>query len=169
MILSSIRHLLAIVALPVTAAVFIPLWLARQYAVNYDLPTRPVDALLQILGAFLFITGLVLFISSLYHFAIQGKGTLAPWDPPKHLVVRGPYRFVRNPMISGVIFILFSEALMLQSLPHAVWGAIFVAVNGIYIPLVEEPQLEARFGEPYQRYCRHVPRFLPRLRPWDPD
>jgi len=167
-ILSLIRHILAIVALPVTATVFIPLWLARQYVVSYNPPPRPMDALLQILGAFLFIVGLVLFISTLYLFATQGRGTLAPWDPPRHLVVRGPYRFVRNPMISGVIFILFGEALVFQSLPHAVWGVIFVAINWVYIPLLEEPQLEARFGEPYQRYRQQVPRFLPRLRPWKP-
>ncbi|MFI5182692.1 MAG: methyltransferase family protein, partial [Thermoanaerobaculia bacterium] len=59
--------------------------------------------------------GLVLFVSSLHHFATRGRGTLAPWDPPRNLVVTGPYRFVRNPMISGIIFILFSEASLLQS------------------------------------------------------
>src|SRR5215831_14658845 len=82
------------------------------------------------------------------------------------LLLNGPYRFVRNPMISGVILFLFGEALALRSLPHAIWAGCFLAINFIYIPLVEEPQLERRFGESYREYCRHVRRFIPRLRPW---
>jgi protein-S-isoprenylcysteine O-methyltransferase Ste14 len=72
-------------------------------------------------------------------------------------------------MISGVIFILAGEAFLLVSLPHAVWAALFIIANLIYIPLLEEPGLEARFGEPYRRYRQQVPRFIPRLRPWDPE
>jgi protein-S-isoprenylcysteine O-methyltransferase Ste14 len=99
-------------------------------------------------------------------FATEGKGTLAPWDPPREFVVRGPYRFVRNPMISGVILVLFGEASVLLSPPHAVWAASFLALNLLHIPLVEEPQLERRFGDPYRDYCRNVRRFVPRLSPW---
>jgi protein-S-isoprenylcysteine O-methyltransferase Ste14 len=168
MVSSLIRHLIAILALPITAAVLIPIWLARRYAIAYNIPMDSQGVLFQFFGTAALLLGLALFSASLYHFATQGRGTLAPWDPPRQLVVRGPYRFVRNPMISGVIFILAGEALLLASLPHAVWAALFVAANLIYIPLVEEPQLEARFGEPYRRYRQHVPRFIPRLRPWDP-
>ena len=70
-------------------------------------------------------------------------------------------------VVSGVIFILFAQALLLRSPPHVIWGAIFVAMNLIFIPLLEEPQLEERFGDSYRRYCRHVPRFVPRLPPWE--
>jgi protein-S-isoprenylcysteine O-methyltransferase Ste14 len=91
---------------------------------------------------------------------------LAPWDPPRRLVVRGPYRFVRNPMISGLIFVLFSEALLLLSRHHAEWAATFLLINLIYIPLLEEPMMVARFGDDYREYCRHVGRILPRLRAW---
>jgi protein-S-isoprenylcysteine O-methyltransferase Ste14 len=83
-------------------------------------------------------------------------------------VVRGPYQFVRNPMISGVILFLFGEALALRSPPHAIWAVCFVILNLIYIPLIEEPQLERRFGDSYREYRRHVRRFVPRLRPWRP-
>ena len=93
-----------------------------------------------------FAVGLVLFASSLRRFAVQGKGTLAPWDPPSQLVIVGPYRFVRNPMISGVLFTLFGEALILLSWPHFQWAVMFLVINAIYIPLFEEPQLEALFG-----------------------
>ena len=69
-------------------------------------------------------------------------------------------------MIAGVVFILAAEAFLLRSVPHALWAAIFWAQNLIWFPLVEEPQLKARFGDEYRQYCRHVSRFVPRLRPW---
>jgi protein-S-isoprenylcysteine O-methyltransferase Ste14 len=101
-------------------------------------------------------------------FANVGEGTLAPWDPPRNLVARGVYRYVRNPMISGVIFILLGEAILLGSLPVLVWFLIGFAVNAIYIPLIEEKRLERRFGDEYLAYKRNVPRWIPRLRPWTP-
>jgi protein-S-isoprenylcysteine O-methyltransferase Ste14 len=125
--------------------------------------------LLQLLGIGVLGIGLVLFASSLRRFATEGEGTLAPWDPPRRLVLRGPYRYVRNPMISGVILILFAEALLLLSRAHFMWALTFLAINAIYIPLFEEPQLAGRFGEEYDEYRRHVPRFFPRLRAWDPE
>jgi protein-S-isoprenylcysteine O-methyltransferase Ste14 len=118
-------------------------------------------------GAILVPVGAVLFTGSLAQFAVEGRGTLAPWDPPKKLVVRGLYRYVRNPMILGVILVLFGEALVLRSRPLGGWAALFVAINFIYIPLLEEPQLESRFGDDYRRYKKQVRRFIPRLSPWE--
>ena len=69
-------------------------------------------------------------------------------------------------MISGVLFILFGEAFLLLSRPHFVWAVIFLAANFIYIPLSEERGLRSRFGDSYAEYCRHVPRLIPRLKPW---
>ena len=161
-----IRHLLAILILPFTVAVLIPVRIAQRYEMAPDLGRSAEQIALQLTGVALGAVGLALFLSSLRRFATEGHGTLAPWDPPRALVVRGPYRFVRNPMISGVIFVLFAEALVLLSRPHAVWAAAFLVLNLIYIPLVEEPQLERRFGDPYREYRKHVRRFLPRLRPW---
>jgi protein-S-isoprenylcysteine O-methyltransferase Ste14 len=82
-------------------------------------------------------------------------------------VVRGPYRHVRNPMISGVLLVLLGEALVLRSRLHLTWACTFFAINAVYIPLLEEPDLEARFGESYREYRRHVPRLVPRLTPWN--
>ncbi len=144
--------------------VLVPVWIARRYAVAPAPGNSAGELAFQFAGVALLVVGLLLFLASLRRFASEGKGTLAPWDPPRALVLRGPYRFVRNPMISGVIFILFGEALALLSLPHGV----FLILNLVYIPLMEEPQLERRFGESYREYRRHVRRFLPRLRPWDP-
>jgi protein-S-isoprenylcysteine O-methyltransferase Ste14 len=166
--IGTLRHLLAIAILPFTVTVLVPVWLARRYAVAPALGGSAGELALQLAGVALLGLGLLLFVASLRRFATEGQGTLAPWDPPRALVVRGPYRFVRNPMISGVIFVLFGEALVLVSLPHGAWAAAFLALNLVFIPLLEEPQLERRFGASYRDYCRHVPRFLPRLRPWSP-
>jgi protein-S-isoprenylcysteine O-methyltransferase Ste14 len=165
-ILTILRHLLSIAALPFTVAVLIPIWIARQNGVAPTLPTAPIEWLLLIAAVASLAVGLTLFTASLKRFATEGEGTLAPWDPPRRLVVTGPYRFVRNPMISGVMFILFGEALALRSTPHAAWAVTFLVINAIYIPLLEEPMLTARFGEPYREYRRHVRRFWPRVRPW---
>ena len=69
-------------------------------------------------------------------------------------------------MISGVAFVVFGEALVLMSRSHLTWALTFLAINFIYIPLLEEPQLKRRFGEDYVEYCRHVPRLIPRISPW---
>jgi protein-S-isoprenylcysteine O-methyltransferase Ste14 len=161
-----LRQLLSVALLPFTVTVLVPVWIARRWNVSLTPASSGPGLALRAAGAVLLAVGLVLFASSLRRFAGEGEGTLAPWDPPRRLVVRGPYRFVRNPMISGVVFVLFGEATVLRSGPHAAWAAAFLLVNAIYIPLLEEPMLVERFGEPYREYRRHVPRFLPRLRPW---
>jgi protein-S-isoprenylcysteine O-methyltransferase Ste14 len=163
-----IRHLLAIAALPFVVAVLIPTWLARRNDVSLALGASVSQIVAQIPGLVFLLIGLALFLASLRRFASEGKGTLAPWDPPRRLVVNGPYRYVRNPMISGVLFVLFGEALVLLSTAHLSWAVTFFVLNGIYIPLLEEPQLRHRFGVAYDEYCRHVPRLVPRLRPWTP-
>ena len=160
-----VRHLAAIV-MPFTMAVLVPLWIVRtdDRAAVGGLPAFAS----QLAGVAALAIGLLLFVSSVRHFAVQGRGTLAPWDPPKLLVVAGPYRYVRNPMISGVVFILAGEALVLVSRPLALWALLFLCVNLVYIPLLEEPLLVERFGDAYREYCREVHRIVPRARPWDP-
>jgi protein-S-isoprenylcysteine O-methyltransferase Ste14 len=72
-------------------------------------------------------------------FSVEGEGTLAPWDPPRKLVVRGTYRYVRNPMISGVLGILLGEAIFFGSMPIFKWFVFFAVLSAIYMPLSEEP------------------------------
>lgn len=163
------RHLFAIAVLPFTVTVLVPLWLARRYAVDASVPESIVGVVCVVFGVLLLAVGVSLFATSLHLFATEGKGTLAPWDPPRRLVIRGPYRYVRNPMISGVVFLLFAEGLLLRSLPHTLWALLFVALNLTYIPLLEEPQLEARFGDDYREYRRDVPRIFPRMTAWRRD
>ena len=163
-----LRHLLSVAVLPFTVTVLVPIRVAQGYGIRLA-PGRAAGPLaLQGLGLVLAGLGLVLAAASVRRFAAEGKGTLAPWDPPKEFVVHRPYRFVRNPMISGVILVLIGEASVLLSIPHAVWAASFLTLNLLYIPLVEEPQLERRFGDPYLDYCRNVRRFVPRRTPWQP-
>lgn len=164
-----IRHLLSIAVLPCTAAVLVPLWIGGRYGTACAVPGTAIEWALFVMGVGGLCVGLTLFAASLLRFVVEGRGTLAPWDPPTQLVVSGPYRFVRNPMIAGVWFVLLGEALLLRSVPHAVWAGGFLAANAIYIPLGEEPSLTVRFGEAYTEYCRHVPRFWPRVRPWSPS
>jgi protein-S-isoprenylcysteine O-methyltransferase Ste14 len=110
--------------------------------------------------------GLALISWSITLFVQVGEGTPAPWEPPQKLVIRGPYRYVRNPMISGALFILLAEALLFRSWPIATWMAIFFALNTAYFSLSEEKGLEKRFGDDYRAYKAQVPRWIPRLRPW---
>lgn len=101
-------------------------------------------------------------------FVGVGNGTPAPWDPPSRLAVDGPYRHVRNPMISGVLMMLGAAALLLGTWPIALWLLVFFAGNVIYFPLVEEKGLRQRFGAACDSYAENVPRWLPRLTPWRP-
>ena len=136
-----LRHLLAIALLPFTVAVLVPIWIAQANGIVPTFGRSAGPVVLQVIGLALLGLGLVLFFASVRRFATVGGGTLAPWDPPRVFVVRGPYQFVRNPMISGVILCLFGEALVLLSPPHGVWAVCFLIINMVYIPFVEEPQL----------------------------
>ena len=97
-----------------------------------------------------------------------GDGTPAPWDPIPNFVANGPYLYVRNPMLIGVILFQGAEAAYLQSWPVFIWMLIFIVANMIYFPLSEEPGLEKRFGETYLRYKENVPRWIPRFSAWKP-
>ena len=153
-----LRHLLAIGLLPGVVAGLIPALLVDG----------PASGPLAVLGGVVVALGLVLIVQTVALFATAGDGTLAPWDPTARLVVRGPYRRVRNPMISGVLCVLLGEALLFGSPAVLAWFAIVFAINAVYFPLVEEPGLRERFGADYDAYRAAVPRWLPRLRPWHP-
>jgi len=124
---------------------------------------------IALLGAALIGAGFSLWLWTVRLFSRLGKGTLAPWDPTTKLVVEGPYRHVRNPMITGVVFLLAGEAVLFGSLSIAVWAAFFATVNHVWFVLGEEPGLERRFGDEYRDFKRSVPRWIPRRTPWRPQ
>ena len=135
--------------------------------VGWDLPA-PFGAFLVGAGAGAVIVGVRLWLATIRLFVEVGRGTLAPWDPPRRFVVRGPYQRVRNPMISALGFVLLGETAVFGSRWVAILFAGFVVVNAIYIPLVEEPRLVRRFGADYEQYRRAVPRWIPRRTAWSP-
>lgn len=143
--------------LPGTVAVVVPALIVWTGGTNIE----PVTA---IVGAVLAAVGLALVVWTVALFVRNGRGTLAPWDPTSHLVISGPYRYVRNPMITGVATILAGEALFFRSWGVAIELAAFLAVNALYFPLVEEPGMRRRFGSEYDEYSARVPRWLPRVR-----
>ncbi len=109
--------------------------------------------------------GAVLLAVCIWEFTWSGRGALAPVDPPRALVVRGLYRYVRNPMYLSVTLVLLGEVLLTWSAALLVYWAIwFVAVN-LFVLGYEEPALRRQFGQDYERYCRSVDRWIPRL-PW---
>jgi len=163
------RHLRAILLLPCMATVVVPAIVVGARGADDGWPRAPALATATtVLGVAIAALGLALVGTTIRHFATLGAGTLAPWDPTRRLVVVGPYRHVRNPMISGVLAILVGEALALGSQPLFVWAGLFFIANALYIPLVEERGLIRRFGDDYRVYRRHVPRWIPRVRPWTP-
>ena len=160
-----LRHLLSIVLLPVMMAGVVPRWLLRGFR---DVDTRwlpgPLGVAGRALGVALLVAGLALFAWCVTLFARVGQGTLAPWDPTTRLVAVGPYRYVRNPMITSVATMLAGQALLAGSRVLGAWFGTFVVLNHAFFLAVEEPGLEERFGEPYREYRRRVPRWIPRLR-----
>ena len=149
--------------LPVTAILVIPAVLLGYY------PPDPAHYTLVrfLLGMPALCVGFSLMVTCIMFFQTQGGGTLAPWDPPKKLVVIGPYRYVRNPMLSGVICVNLGEALLLSSWVVFCWAFMFFAINTVYFIFSEEPGLTKRFGDEYLEYKANVPRWLPRWTPWD--
>ena len=149
-----VRHLVAIALLPGVVAVLIPAALLDGTELG---PLAP-------LGAPLLALGLGMWAWTVGLFATVGQGTLAPWDPPQRFVARGPYRRVRNPMISGVVAILLGEAALFGSWPVFWWAVTVFAINHVYFLAVEEPDLRHRFGGDYEAYMARTPRWLPRVR-----
>ena len=119
----------------------------------------------QIIGAAVTAAGAILAVSCVLTFVCVGRGTPAPFDPPRRLVARGPYRFVRNPMYLGAAAALVGAALYYQSPPLAGYAIVFLLATHLFVRLYEEPTLRRMFGDQYDDYCRRVGRWWPRLAP----
>jgi len=117
----------------------------------------------QIAAMVLSLLGAALALWSILTFAFIGRGTPAPFDPPRRLVIRGPYRFVRNPMYIGAGLALAGAALYYGSWPFLAYAMGFFLVMHIVVVSHEEPTLRRSFGEDYEAYCRQVRRWWPRL------
>ncbi len=133
--------------------------LARRAAVSWA-RSRAVAALILIGGA--------IVVSSFVRFVMDGLGTPAPVAQPRMLVVTGMYRHVRNPMYVGALSAIFSQALLFGDPRLILCGAIAFLCFHLFVVLYEEPTLRRKFGAQYTDYCRNVPRWIPRVKPWRP-
>jgi len=153
-----LRSLLWTVLLPGFFAGYVP----YRY---FGLAEVPLDytRLDHIVGLLLMGVGIALLATCIFEFARSGRGTLSPADPPRELVVRGLYRYVRNPMYLAVLTTVLGEIVLTRSIDLAFyWLAFFVAVN-VFVMTVEEPMLRAQFGESYESYTARVGRWIPTL------
>jgi protein-S-isoprenylcysteine O-methyltransferase Ste14 len=141
----------------------IPWWLTGGW------DAKDTWAPLIVLGAVLLAAGLVVLVQAFVRFVVEGVGTPAPVAPTEHLVVGGLYRHVRNPMYLALGAIVAGQALILGRPALLLYAAAVLAVTATFVRLYEEPTLRCQFGAEYEAYCRAVPGWWPRLRPWRPD
>jgi protein-S-isoprenylcysteine O-methyltransferase Ste14 len=156
------KHARDITILPVTVTILIPFLIYKEADMVF------IDNYISgYIGSLFIFFGLLLFLYTVILLAKIGKGTLAPWTPTQRLVVAGPYKYCRNPMISGILFILIGQALLLASFNVTLWTALFFTLNTLYFVSKEEPDLLKRFGDDYVRYSENVPRWIPRVNPYE--
>lgn len=165
------RHLMSVLLFPVTVTLVVPALILLPAGVRTPHLGAAMTVGLVTIGCLLIAAGLGLMVWTNVLFDRVGEGTLGLGDvmgEPVHLVVRGPYRHVRNPMITGVLCILLGEAAATASGALLAWFAIFFAFQATAIWFWEEPHLIERYGDEYVAYRRNVPRWIPRISAWDP-
>ncbi|SRR6266849_1665690 len=139
--------------------VFVPARLLSWSGVSPPATMGLAQVIAMLLGA----AGASLALWCIATFVFAGKGTPAPFDPPRQLVVRGPYGVVRNPMYLGAGLALAGAALFYQSGSLAVYAALFLLCMHLFVVAYEEPTLRRTFGEAYEAYCRRIRRWWPTL------
>ncbi|HUN86271.1 MAG TPA: isoprenylcysteine carboxylmethyltransferase family protein [Terracidiphilus sp.] len=167
--MSSLRRNIAISALftlfggPALVLGYIPWTITR-----YRIPAAQSPAQI-LLAALIILAGLIPLLESILRFIFVGRGTLVPLAPPRHLVVSGLYRRVRNPMYVGVLTSISGEALLFRNRDMLIYLAIVALAMHLFVCLYEEPKLARSFPVEYARYKLHVSRWIPRFTPWKPS
>jgi len=115
----------------------------------------------QVTGIVIGAAGAVVALWCIFTFAFIGRGTPAPFDPPRRVVIQGPYRFVRNPMYIGAGLALVGAALFYESLPILGYTVVFFLASHLFVVWYEEPTLRRTFGQEYEAYCGQVRRWWP--------
>ncbi len=152
-----LKSILFTILIPGTVTVVIPyVIVSRRGSAAW-----PDWSVLQNLSLLPMALGAAILFRCVWDFAVVGHGTLAPIDPPKQLVARGFYRYVRNPMYLGVLILLLGETLFFQSVAMLVYVLGWLAMIHLVVVLYEEPALRRQFGEPYDRYRQSVRRWVP--------
>jgi protein-S-isoprenylcysteine O-methyltransferase Ste14 len=154
-----LRSLLWTILLPGIFAGYVPWRFFDLGAVRLD-RSNPA----HVIGLLSMVAGVALLGGCIVEFARSGRGTLSPVDPPRRLVIRGMYRFVRNPMYISVTMIVLGEALVASSTALVVYWAIWFLCANLFVIGYEEPTLRHTFGAAYDDYARQVGRWLPTFR-----
>ncbi len=150
-----LKNLVFTVVVPGTATVLIPCTILGFP----DFSSIAQLSALQWVGIVPLLIGVCIYVWCVFDFAFAGRGTPAPIDPPKELVVRGLYRFTRNPMYVGVLSVVVSEAVLFGSAAVLLYAACLLTVFHSFVVFYEEPTLRRLFGEGYDKYCATVPRW----------
>ncbi len=151
-----LKNLLFTIVVPGTVAVYVPLFLISHSSISFGA--------WLVLGLFLLLLGSAIYLWCIYDFSIAGHGTPGPIDPPKELVVRGLYRYTRNPMYVGILCVILGWALIFWSSNIAIYALFLGVAFHLFVLLYEEPHLRKVFGSSYERYCSQVDRWLPSIR-----
>jgi protein-S-isoprenylcysteine O-methyltransferase Ste14 len=122
--------------------------------------------LFRVAGGLLIALGMIGLLDSFGRFAIQGLGTPAPVLPPRHLVVTGLYRYVRNPMYVALVSTILGQGLLFGNVALLEYGALVWFLMHLFVLVYEEPTLRASFRDEYKSFCDGVPRWIPRVTPW---
>jgi protein-S-isoprenylcysteine O-methyltransferase Ste14 len=152
-----LKTLIFTVLVPGTVAVYVPYRIARPSGICGA-------SWLSLSGTIMFVVGALIYLSCAWHFAWTGRGTPAPIDPPKVLIVHGLNRYVRNPMYIGVLMMILGQAAFFGSVEVLYYAAFFLVAVNLFVLFYEEPHLRKQFGASYEEYLRTVPRWLPKLR-----
>jgi protein-S-isoprenylcysteine O-methyltransferase Ste14 len=151
-----------IILIPGTVTVYIPFQILQSER-KLAMPPMTVGSAL---AGVLIVVGLSVLLRCVWDFFAAGRGTLAPFDPPTRLVVKGLYRFTRNPMYNGVLAVLLGEAWLFRSMGVLQFAAIMLVIFHTVVVLYEERALRAQFGEDYRAYQSVVPRWGFTARPF---
>jgi protein-S-isoprenylcysteine O-methyltransferase Ste14 len=151
-----LKNLLFTVLVPGAVAVYVPLIITSDQDIAKDLIYRAIGTLLLLMGA-------LIYLWTVWDFASLGKGTPLPLDAPRHLVVRGLYRIIRNPMYLGVLLVITGWAGIFASEWLLVYALGVGVVVHLFVVFYEEPKLSILFGKEYEVYCQDVGRWMPRF------
>ena len=158
--MAAIKTLIFTVLVPGSVAVYLPHLLVSSAGSRGTLPLGGF----HYAGLVLILLGALIYLRCAWDFAFAGKGTPASIDPPKELVVRGLYTYVRNPMYVGVLSVIIGQAIWFEARVLFAYAGLCFLLFFAFVVLYEEPVLRRKFGESYERYCDQVPRWIPRLR-----
>ena len=164
------EYLKVVLILPGNVLITVPLliFLFTRNTYSYYL-VNPYNFLFYVAMFFLAL-GLLLAIWSVRTFYTKGgDGTPGPWRPVSNLIISGPYRYVRNPMILGAVDLLLFESALFASIPLLLWAIVFFVGNIIYFKIFEEKELIRRFGENYEDYKNKVPMLFPKFTPYNKE